>query len=205
MLSDIQARNAKPQGKPYKLADERGLYLLINPNGGKLWRFDYRHEGKRKTLALGSYPDVSLAKARERREEARKQLADRIDPGAQRTALKESKTGQIANSFEAVAREWLAVNKGKWVEITHRHIQERLETGLFPCIGGKPTAEISARELLEAINKTVGRGRLDTAQRIRADAGRVFRFAIVTGRAERDPTADLAGALPTVKTKHRQP
>ncbi|QSA97511.1 integrase arm-type DNA-binding domain-containing protein [Methylococcus sp. EFPC2] len=203
MLQDIEARKAKPAEKPYKLTDERGLYLLVNPNGGKLWRMNYRHWGKQKTLSFGIYPDVSLAVARTRRDEARQLLAQDIDPGVQKKAAKTAGAERAANSFETIAREWLAINRGKWVETTHRHIRERLETGLFPWIGARPVGEITARELLAALNKTVERGRLDTAQRIRSDAGRVFRYAVATGRAERDPTADLIGALPPAKTKHR--
>jgi len=203
MLTDIEIRKAKPQDKPCKLADGKGLYLLLKPGGGKLWRFDYRFEGKRKTLALGVYPDVTLTKARERLEEARRMLADGLDPMAERKADKEATTERAKNSFEAVAREWLALNIGKWAETTHRHIKERLENNLFPWIGERPIADISARELLAALNKTVERGRLDTATRVRSDAGRVFRYAVASGRAERDPTADLAGALPSAKTQHR--
>ena len=203
MLSDIEARKAKPQEKPYKLTDGKGLYLLVNPTGVKLWRMNYRHGGKQKTLALGIYPDVPLGKAREKLDEARRLLADGVDPMANRKATQLATTERAANSFEAIAREWLALNAGKWAEITHRHIKERFEQCLFPWIGSRPIAEITARELLAALNKTVERGRIDTATRIRADTGRVFRYAIVTGRVERDPTADLAGALPSPNTKHR--
>ncbi len=203
MLTDIEIRKAKPQDKPLKLTDGKGLFLLLKPNGSKLWRFDYRFEGKRKTLALGAYPDVPLTKARERLDGARRLLADGIDPMADRKATKEATTERGKNSFEAVAREWLAMNTGKWAEITHRHVKERLESGIFPWLGERPVSEITAWELLAVLNKTVERGRIDTAQRIRSDCGRVFRFAVTTGRAERDPTADLAGALPSAKTRHR--
>jgi integrase len=203
MLQDIEARKAKPAKKPYKLPDERGLYLLVQPSGSKLWRYDYRFERKRKTLALGIYPDVPLADARARLDEARKLLAQGADPGARKKAAKTAEAERAANSFEAIARTWLETSRGKWAVITHRHIKERLETGLFPWIGARPIGEITARELLAALNRTVERGRLDTAQRLRSDAGRVFRYAVATGRAERDPSADLAGALPTTKTKHR--
>jgi integrase len=203
MLTDIEIRKTKPQDKPFKLADSKGLYLLVNPKGGKLWRFDYRFQGKRKTLALGAYPEVSLSKARERLDEARRLLADGIDPMADRRAAKEATLQRAKNSFEAIAREWLALNTGKWAETTHRHIKERLENNIFPWLGERPVADIAARELLGVLNKTVERGRIDTAQRVRSDCGRVFRYAVATGRAERDPTADLAGALPSAKTTHR--
>jgi integrase len=203
MLQDIEIRKAKHQEKPYKMADERGLYALVQPSGSKLFRFDYRHEGKRKTLALDVYPDVSLADARTKRDEARKLLAQGIDPSAAKKAAKEAVKSATENGFEAIAREWLAKNEGRWAETTHRHIKERLENNLFPWIGARPVGEILPRELLAALNKTVERGRIDTAQRLRSDAGRVFRHAVATGRAERDPTTDLAGALPSVNTKHR--
>ncbi len=203
MLTDTEIRKTKPQEKPFKLTDERGLFLLVHPNGGKYWRFDYRFADKRKTLAIGVYPDTSLSKARERREEARSLIADGIDPGAHRKAQQQATTDRAKNSFEAIACEWLAMNAGKWAETTHRHIKERLENNLFPWIGEKPIAEITARELLAALNKTVERGRIDTATRVRSDAGRVFCYAVATGRAERNPTADLAGALPSAKTRHR--
>jgi integrase len=203
MMQDIEARKAKPKDKPHKLADERGLYLLVTQTGGKLWRFDYRFEGKRKTLSFGAYPDVSLADARERRDEAPKQIAQGIDPSILKKAAKAATAERSANSFETIAREWLEKNKNAWAETTHRHIKERLENNLFPWIGKHPIFDITARDLLAALNKTVDRGRIDTAQRVRSDAGRVFRYAVATGRAERDPTADLAGALPAAKTNHR--
>ena len=130
-------------------------------------------------------------------------LANDIDPVASRKATKEAIEELAINSFEAVAREWLALNALKWAENTHKRTKERMEQCLFPWIGSRPIAEISARELLAALNQTVARGRIDTASRIRADTGRIFRYAIVTGRAERDPTADLIGALPSPRAKHR--
>ena len=161
---------------------------------------NYRHGGKQKTLALGVYPEVTLAKAREKLDEARRMLADGIDPASHRKAVKEGVAERAANGFETVAREWLAANEGKWAETTHRHIKERLENNVFPWMGERPISEITARELLAVLNKTVERGRIDTAQRVRSDCGRVFRHAVATGRAERDPTADLAGALPSRAT-----
>jgi len=154
---------------------------LIKPQGGKLWRFDYRFKDKRKTLAIGGYPDVTLSNAREKLEEARRMLANDIDPVASRKATKEAIEELAINSFEAVAREWLALNALKWAENTHKRTKERMEQCLFPWLGSRPIAEISARELLAALNQTVARGRIDTASRIRADTGRIFRYAIVAG------------------------
>jgi len=147
MLSDFKTSKAKTQDKPYKLTDGKGLYLLIKPQGGKLWRFDYRFQDKRKTLAIGGYPDVTLANAREKLEEARRMLAGGVDPMENRKAVKEAKAEESSNSFQAVAREWLALNSSKWAENTHKRTKERLEQCLFPWLGSRPIAEISAREL----------------------------------------------------------
>ncbi len=203
MLQDIQVRKAQPGARPYKLADERGLYLLVKPTGSKLWRFDYRHQAKRKTLSIGVYPDVSLADARTSLDEARKLLAAGIDPMAERKAERESIEKDTQNTFAAIACEWLEKMKPQWAAITYDHAQQRLVHDLFPFVGHKPIDKITAPELLEALRAIVDRGRLHTAGRARADASRVFRYAIATGRAERDPSADLRGALPTGKTKHR--
>ncbi|QSA98717.1 integrase arm-type DNA-binding domain-containing protein [Methylococcus sp. EFPC2] len=203
MMQDIEARKAKPTEKPYKIADERGMYLLVQPTGSKLWRMDYRFGGKRKTLALGSYPEVTLSDARTRLEEARKLLVNGVDPSAFKKAAVAAKAELVANSFEIIAREWLEKQRGKWVETTYTHTLERLEKNLFPWIGARPIAEITPRELLDALDKTVDRGRLDTAQRLRSEASRIFRYAVATGRVERDPAADLTGALPPAKVKHR--
>jgi integrase len=201
MLTDTACKNAKPREKPYKLSDEKGMYLEVMPNGSKYFRMKYRFGGKEKRLAFGVYPETGLKDARDKRDEARKSLAQGIDPSAERKAAKDAQAG--ADSFEAIAREWLAKNERRWAETTHRHIKDRLEINLFPWIGARPIAEITARELLAALNKTVERGRIDTAQRVKADSGRVFSYAVATGRAERNPTADLAGALPTAKAQHR--
>ena len=157
MLSDIQARKAKPQNKPFKLADERGLYLLVNQNGAKLWRMNYRFTGKQKTLALGVYPDVSLSDARTKRDEARQLLAQGVDPCEQRKAVKSATAERAANSFEVIAREWLATKKAKSLPATVLRSTQRLENDLFPYIGNRPIAEIEAPELLEALNRTVDR------------------------------------------------
>lgn len=152
-LSDTAIRNAKPKDKPYKLTDERGLYLLINP-AGKYWRLDYRFEGKRKTLALGVYPDVSLKDAREKRDEARKQLAAGIDPGAQRKATKAAD----ADTFEAIAREWINKRTPTWAPGHAENIVRRLEQGIFPWLGAKPIREIAAPDLLAALRRIEERG-----------------------------------------------
>ncbi|QFY42312.1 tyrosine-type recombinase/integrase [Candidatus Methylospira mobilis] len=203
MLTDIQIRKAKPQGKPYKLADSHQLFILVNTNGSKLWRFDYSFDGKRKTLALGSYPIASLSDARTRRDEARQLLAQGVDPAAQRKAARAAKDEQAANSFEVIAREWFEKQAPSWADTTLIHARKRLESDLLPDLGKKPITAITTRELLETLNKIVQRGATDTASRARSDLTRIFRHAILTGRAEYNPASQLVGALPTVPVKHR--
>jgi integrase len=201
MLSDTRIRNIKPREKPYKLADEKGMYLLVAPNGGCYWRMDYRTNGKRKTLALGVYPDVSLKDARDKRDEARKLLANGTDPGETRKAQKAARA-EDANTFEAVAREWFAKFSPNWVASHSDKIIRRLERDVFPWIGGRPIRDVSAPELLTVLRRIEDRGALETAHRAMQNCGQVFRYAIATGRAERDSSADLRGALPPVKERH---
>jgi integrase len=202
MLSDIETRKAKPKDTPYKLADQRGLYLLVNPNGGKLWRMNYRFEGKQKTLALGTYPDVPLSQAREKRDEARKLLAGGTDPGEHRKTQKQTALDRAANSFEAVAREWLSKYQSTWVPAHAARIVRRLELDVFPWIGARPMADITAPELLAVLRRIEERGALETAHRTLQTCGQIFRYGMATGRTERDPAADLRGALPPIKGKH---
>ncbi|MFZ5507994.1 MAG: tyrosine-type recombinase/integrase, partial [Pseudomonadota bacterium] len=169
-LPPSTVRDAKPKGTPYKLADGRGMFLLVNPDGAKLWRFDYRRPGtgKRNTLSLGAYPDVTLKRARVKREEARTLLAEGIDPGARRAA---EKTAQ-AESFEAVAREWHAKQSGTWSPVNAKNIMDRFERDLFPYIGATPIAKLTAPELLRALRRMETRGIVESAHRALGDAGR---------------------------------
>jgi len=201
-LTDTAIRNAKPGAKPARLFDERGLYLEVTPSGGKWWRFRYRFGGKAKLLSMGTYPDVGLAKARERRDEARKLLADGIDPSQQRKATKAAGTERAANSFEVVAREWYGKMSPTWNTAHGVRIIRRLERDVFPWIGARPVAEVTAPELLGVLRRIEQRGALETAHRALQNCGQVFRYAIATGRAERDPSGDLRGALPPVKGTH---
>jgi integrase len=200
-LSDTKARNAKPGDKPIKLFDGDGLFLLIAPAGGKWWRFKYRFGGKEKLLSLGTYPEVSLAQARERRDTARKQVADKIDPSQARKAEKASRI-QEENTFEAVAREWYGKFSANWAPNHSIKIKNRLENDVFPYIGGQPISDIKAPELLMVLRRIESRGALDTAHRARTNCSQIFRYALATGRAERDPAADLRGALPPAKDGH---
>lgn len=201
-LTDTTIRNTKPGDKPKSLADERGLSILIQPSGGKWWRFRYRFDGKGKMLSFGIYPDIGLKEARERREEARKLLAQGVEPGENRKAQKAAKNERAANSFEVIAREWFEKNRATWAPSHSDKIIRRLEVDIFPWLGGKAIAEITAKELLECIRRIEKRGVLETAHRALTNCGQVFRYAVATGRAERDPSGDLRGALPPVTHKN---
>lgn len=202
-LTDTAIRVVKPAAKPFKLADERSLYLLITPAGGKLWRMDYRFEDKRKTLALGSYPDVNLKQARDRRDEARRQLADGIDPMSKRQEAKATRRAESINNFEAVAREWYKKQCSRWSKSHSTDVLRRLEVNLFKPLGGRPIAKIDAPELLKAIEVIENRGAHELAHRVLQVAGQVFRYGIVTSRCSRDPSADLKGALTPVQKTHQ--
>lgn len=201
-LTDTAIRSAKPQPKPSRIFDGGGLYLEVRSTGAKLWRLKYRFDGKEKLLALGKYPDVPLAKARDRRDQARKLLADGVDPGQKKKDLKANRAILSANSFEVVAREWFAKNKHSWAKTHSEKIIKRLENDVFPWLGKRPIAELTAQEVLQCLRRIEGRGALDTAHRAQQNCGQVFRYAVATGRAMRDPTVDLKSALPPAKHKH---
>lgn len=201
-LSNLTAKGAKPRAKPYKLADGQGMYLEVAPTGSKYWRMKYRFGGKEKRLAIGVYPEVSLADARDKRDAARKQLAQGIDPSAAKQLAKHAINLAVENSFEAVAREWFEKRSPTWVESHSTKILRRFERDIFPWLGRRPIKEVSAPELLAALRRVENRGALETAHRALQDCGQVFRYAISTGRAERDPAADLRGALPPAKETH---
>lgn len=202
-LSDIQVKTAKPNKGAYKLADGGGLYLLVSPTGGKLWRMDYRFDAKRKTVSFGAYPTISLADARQRREEAKRLLANGVDPSEMKKAQKAAKVELTENCFEVVAREWIIKFSCKWSQVHTATILERMERDVFPYLGSKSVAEIKPPELLAVLRRIESRGALDTAHRIRNHCGQVFRYAVASGKAERDPSRDLQGALPPVKFGHR--
>ena len=201
-LSDAAIRKAKPADKTQRLFDGGGLYLEITPAGGKLWRQKYRFGGKEKRLAHGTYPEVSLAEARDRRDNARRLLAAGTDPGEHRKAEKQAGEDRATNSFEAVAREWFGKFAPNWAASHAGKIMGRLENDLFPWIGSRPVAEIKAPELLRCLRRIESRGALETAHRVLQNAGQVFRYAIATGRADRDPSTDLRGALAPWKPQH---
>jgi integrase len=202
-LTDLRIRAAKAKEKSYKLADEKGLYLLITPQGSKCWRLKYRFMGKEKALALGKYPEISLSEAREKQNHARGQLAHEIDPGVAKQISKRATQTILTNSFEAVGREWLSKYSGAWGKSHKDTIFSRLEKDIFPWIGKNPISEITAPQLLSVLRRIEARGTLETAHCNHQYCGRIFRYGIATGKCERDPSADLRGAVPPVIVRHR--
>ena len=200
-LTDVAVRNAKPGPKPQRLFDAGGLYLEVSPAGGKLWRFKYRFEGKEKRLALGIYPTTTLAEARERREAARKSLAQGSDPGQ---AKKEAKAAQLATheTFQSIAEEWFSKHRDRWTESTAETIISRLRADIFPFIGSRPIRTITPQELLTVLRRIEARGAKETARRNRQKCSEIFRYAVCTCRADRDIAADIIGAIPPPPERH---
>lgn len=201
-LTDISARSAKPAEKPFKLSDEKGLFLLVKPNGTKLWQHKYRIDGKEKLLSYGEYPETTLKEAREKRDAARKLIADGIDPSEQKKAAKAAREAAAVNSLEVICREWLNHRQGVIEPAQIAKALARMEKDVFPWLGNKPLAEVTAPDVLSVMRRVDERGARYTAHKIRAELSMVFRYAIATGRAERDPCPDLRGAIPTAKTEH---
>ncbi len=202
-LTDMSIRNLKPKDKLYKISDTGGLYLLVKPKGSRLWRMDYRFNSTRKTLSFGPYPLTSLAEAREKRDLAKKQLANGVDPGHQRKLDKLATAVRAGNTFHIIAEELLEKLTREDRAPTTLQKKKWLLEFADPYIGDRPISEISALELLVMLRSVEARGRYQTARRLRSTCGRVFRYAIATGRAERDPSMDLRGALVTPRTRHR--
>jgi integrase len=198
MLTMTEIRSARPREKAYKLFDGGGLYIEVTPTGGKLWRLKFRHDGRENRLALGAHPDTTLKLARERRDEARRLLAAGVDPSGRRQAEKLA----TSNTFEAVAREWLALQQKKLAPATFAKAVWTLETLVFPYIGSRPIAKLGPSDVLKVLKRIEGRGIHETAHRTRQRCAQVFRYAVQTERAERDPTADLRGALAPVVSEH---
>lgn len=198
-LTDVAIRRIKPKSKPYKLYDGGGLFLWVQPNGGKWWRYEYRFLGKRKLLALGTYPETSLADARERHKSARQSLAANIDPNEAKKETKRNMLINAENSFESIAREWHA-NKCNTLQPRYAgFILKRLEKDIFPKLGNRPIRDITPPELLLVLREIEKRGALEVAHRAMKACGQIFMYGIATGRAERNPAADLQGALKTAK------
>jgi integrase len=202
-LTDTAIRTAKPDAKPRKLFDGSGLFLLLQPNGARWWRYKYRHGGKEKLISLGTYPETGLKNAREKCADARKLLANGVDPGEKRKAEKAAGAEHSANTFEVIAREWIARQSGTWVPAHTSKIVLRLENDLFPWIGARSIAELTAPDLLACLRRVEARGAVESAHRILQNCSQVFRYAVATGRVSSDPTAGLRGALTPVKPTHR--
>lgn len=212
--TDVTIRNSKPTDATLRLNDGDGLYLLIKPNGAKWWRLDYSTGGKRKTLSIGVYPDTGLKAARDKADEARQLVAAGTDPSdirkakkAQQARLQEADRRvadelPAVDSFEEVAREWFVKFSAEWAVSHADKIIRRLERDIFPWIGKRPIASVNAPELLSVLRRIEERGAVETAHRAHQNCGQIFRYAIATGRAERDPSPDLRGALPAVKQTH---
>ena len=190
-LTEVAIRAARAAQRPYKVSDEKGLYLLVKPNGARLWRYKYRHAGIEKLLAIGRYPDVSLREARDRRDDARKLVANHVDPSLRKRIEREGRT----NTFAAVGEEWLETKRVSLSASTWQRDRDQLVKIVGPYLGKRPIAEIEAPELLAVLKRLEKKGLHDTAHRVRAVCGRVFRYAIATGRASRDISGDLKGAL----------
>lgn len=208
-LSDTACRNAHKSdkaknGKAFKLFDDKGLFLLVKPTAsgwGKWWRFKYRFDNKEKLISLGTYPEISLGQAREKRDEARKLVAAMIDPGENRKAVKEARADSVANSFEIIAREWGSKKVETWDEKNNRS-KRMLERNIFPWLGHRPISEILPKDILSCLRRIEDRGTIETAHRTLQICGQVFRYAVATGRIDRDITQDLKGALPPAKGEH---
>ena len=202
-LTETTIKNAKPKEKDYRLADEKGLFVLVTTAGGKLWRLKYRFGGKQKLLALGKYPEISLAEARERRDEARKQLAHDIDPGEARKEKRAALLAATVNTFQAVSTEWFGQWAADKAESHSRTVKGRLENFVFPLIGTRPVAEINAPEVLEVLRRVESKGLIESAHRVKTVISQVMRYAIATGRrVERDPCPDLKEALKARRVTH---
>jgi integrase len=201
-LSDAKARNAKPKSRPYKISDGDGLFLLVTPPGSKYWRLRYFFAGKEKLLALGVYPEVSLADARDRRAQARKAIAAGRDPAEEKREAKRLAILKSANVFEVVAREWFEKRKHNWATSSADTALTRLEQHILPKLGQRPITDITAPQVLDMLRVVEKRGKIDTAHRLMQMTGQIFMYAIATGRAERNPVPDLRGALKTPIVRH---
>ncbi|WP_116364209.1 tyrosine-type recombinase/integrase [Parahaliea mediterranea] len=202
-LTAKQVEQAKPRDTAYKLADGGGLHLLVNPKGARYWRYDYRFGGKRKTLAIGVYPEVTLKAARQKHRKARELLSNDADPGAVRKVEKLKRNLAAAESFQALASEWVEVRLADKAPATKKRNQSIIDNYLAPWLGSRPIADIEPQELLAALKRAESSGTIDSAHRARQIAGQIFRYAVVTGRAQRDPSGDLKGALTSRQKQHR--
>ena len=202
-LTNVDIKNAKPRDKSYRLYDEQGLYLEVTPAGGKLWRLKYRFGGKEKRLAIGPYPEVGLKAAREARDSARSLRANGTDPSEHKKLQKAAQTKHTDGAFETLAREWHAGKSRVWSTIHSKNVLDRLTRNVFPYVGNAPIEDLTVPELLKLLRRIEERGAHETAHRVLGNIGEVYRFAIASGKAERNIALDIKGALQPVKTQHR--
>lgn len=202
MLTDNAIKNLKPAKKTLRSFDTQGLYIEVSPAGGKWWRLKYRFAGKEKRLSLGVYPEITLKKARELRDQQRRLIAEGIDPSENRKVQKSLQHQLSDNTFEHIAREWILKHGKNWAPTHVDRTLRRLERDIFPWLGKKDISRITAHEILVCVQRIENRGALETAHRALQNCGQVMRYAVATARAERDPTSDLKGALPPVQEKH---
>jgi len=196
MLTDTSIKALKPKLHQYKLSDSNGLYLLIKPSGQKFFRFDFKFDGKRQTLSIGIYPQISLKAARQKVVEAKASIKDGITP------MVKNKTNQAVNTFGVIATEWINKQKTVWKDTHTATVQQRIKDYILPALGDKEIATITTPEILSALRDIENRGIFETAHRVKQVVGQIFRYAIITGRADRDPSSDLRGALTPVKAKN---
>jgi Integrase len=202
-LTDIQIKNLKYTGKPMKVADGGGLYLYLSATGKKLWRLGYYFERKAKVISFGEYPVVTLQKAREKRMEAKQLLADGIDPAARRKIVKEEQISEVKDMFQNIAQEWFEARTTDFTEKHRGTVMYRLEKYIFPIIGKEHIARMEAQDILEVIQPIEKKGQNETARRLLQIIGQIYRFAVITGRAKRNPVTDLSGAIRPRKVTHR--
>ncbi len=203
MLTDAAVRRFKPTETLYKVADEKGLFLWITPSGGKLWRFKFRLDGKEKSVSFGGYPEISLSEARDKRDEARKALANGLDPAMQKKAAKRARVLAAVNTFESVATEWFAKFSTKWAPAHATRVWSRIKRDILPWLGPRPVADILPADVREIIKRVDARGARETAYRVRSDISVIMLYAIANGLASRNPAPDTHGAIPAVDKKHR--
>lgn len=201
-LTDLAVKNAKSIGKTQRLWDAGGLYLEVSPAGSKLWRFKYRYDRREKRLSFGKYPDVTLKDARAKRDDARRLLADDVDPGERKKAVKAARLEKAVNNFEAVAREWFERMMTDKAESHKDKVIARLENDIFPWLGKRPVSDVTAPEILACLRRIEARGARDTAHRALQNCSAVFRYAVAIGKAQSDPAVHLRGALPPARPGH---
>ncbi|HDE1199738.1 TPA: tyrosine-type recombinase/integrase [Klebsiella pneumoniae] len=200
-LTDIKVRTTKPSDKPFKLTDGQGMHLLINPNGSKYWRLQYRFDGKQKVLALGVYPMVSLGEARRKRDEAKKLVSDGIDPSEKKKADKIEQSEAL--TFEAVARDWHTACKRKWSDSHSERVLKSMKDGLFTAIGKRKISELNTRDLIAPIKAVEASGRLEVAARLQQRTTAIMRYAVQNGLIDYNPAQDMSGAITVAKRTHR--